>query len=628
MFSRFVACTRRALWALLFITTLCLLVFEVHAESWPYFVWQLHSGDLTRLKPILERAEAYGATEIQLSHDIISVIDKAADDPATAVLTEAVADWCHKHGMTLSVWAKELNIGKNRITQDLDPNGGGKEMWESRRAAYARAFERCPGIDRVVLQFGSTPTELWYVLPTVSEFNSRLWSERVLLTINQVKNVCDAYGKQLDVRDFHHGQTQADAIIEALKHVNGVRVMLKEVPQDWQLYYPLNPMIPLCSHLERIIEFDLGAEYWGTSVVPCPLVDYLYWRVKMLERLGIKGVVIRPERGRNSALDTPNEINIFALSRLVRDTSITPRAIYEAWFTTKYGIPASSPTCSTLIEAYRRLFEACRKMFYVRHHWALEKSSEIPEGLVTSCLHSKNLVQWNPDYKESFDNLVHPTEQTLAEILQEKYEAQETANYALKRITEVEQEYPSASLAQLKQQAQTLAYYAKVWTYITDAIFRSQVYRVSKNPVLAGQLVYDAQALEALAKSPPLAHPNLAPPEKIDAFVQVLRRSLPEDTAPIPLPDPTFFNVHAAYLGRGKASIRWESKPQQDTPVVWYGTRLPNLPDTGKTILSEGQGMFTCILEGLTPNTRYFVRIQCGTKTSGEFDIFTWEDSA
>ena len=60
--------------------------------------------------------------------------------------------------MTAVVWAHEFYVEGNRVCFDpADP------FWESRRSAYRKALQTVPTIDGVVLMYGSSDLEPWYV---------------------------------------------------------------------------------------------------------------------------------------------------------------------------------------------------------------------------------------------------------------------------------------------------------------------------------------------------------------------------------------------------------------------------------------------------------------------------------
>ncbi|MBI2422186.1 MAG: hypothetical protein HYV27_05090 [Candidatus Hydrogenedentes bacterium] len=583
------------------------------------YTWQLHHPDWPRMEDAIRRAAASGATEIQLSHGIIEAVDQIVQDPNTAELVRKTAALCDELGMQTSVWAQELNIGKNQVAQDLDPAGGGAAMWAARQAAYKGAFEAIPSVDRVVLQFGSCPTEIWYVRNDVSAFNAATpCAERIALTIAKVKEVCDAFGKGLDVRTFDHSPEQHRCMQEGLKRVQGVRAMIKEVPQDWQPYYPLDYLIGDVGENESYVEFDLGAEYWGRSAVPFPMVDYLAWRIRAMALRGITGVVVRVERGNDAVLGTLNELNVFAVSALVKDPSASGAAIQDQWITVRFGVAAESREAVVLRGIFRDFFEAGRKMFYVRHHWALEKSSSIPDKVETAMLSMKNLPQWNPEYTEDWKRMKSPDAALVVEIWQEKSEAVALIERAQAQFETVAASLRQADAAVLQEALEDYARYTRLWRAVTDGIFRVPVYRKGKADADQAWLEADARYIESQTEvsGQDLA---LAPKERLASFVKDLRRRFPAcapaDVDAPPLPGPLRMESVS-----GKLQVSWMGAPGLPAAVE-FTTRLPRW-EQHVDVPATADGAQQVTLADLPAQRPLFLRVKTVQGVSGEYWYF------
>lgn len=538
-------------------------------------VWQLHHPDWARMEATIRRAPEFGVTEIQLSHDIVSTVDEIAERPETLNLVRKTIALCDSLGLRVTVWARELNIGFKQINTDLDPQGGGKALWETRRAAYRNAFELCPGLAGVVLQFGSCPTEPWEISDGASAFNANTsCPDRIALITGIVKEVCDAYGKHLDVRDFNHSAAQQQCMRDGFQRISGVRAMIKEVPQDWQVYYPLNPMIGDVGTNESLIEFDLGSEYWGTGKVPFALVDYLSQRMRAMVPRGIVGVVARAERGDDATLGTPNELNLYAMSRLVLDANTPPEAIYAAWMQKRYGLTEGSAESQALIAAFRDSFDAGRKMFYVLGHWALEKGSQIPDAARADCLHFKALPQWDPAWRADWQALATPKPEELARIWQEKSEAIAIASLACAAVESLRGTLKPEDFEVLQQQFRDLVDCAKVWQRVCDGIFRTMPWK--KSPEDLAILEGDARALEAIAESraPSLA---LAPAKRIRSFVADLRGRFPAQPEAREPALNLVSEVQILRAERGTILVKFKTA-QPVVGLVEYGNSLPTLP--------------------------------------------------
>jgi purple acid phosphatase-like protein len=579
----------------------------------PSYGWQLFSANKARVMKNLELAKMHGVSEIRLSHGIIVNIDTINNNPDRAALINGICDFCDKNNMQTYVWAKELNIGKAKVTQDLNPNGGGKAMWAKRQAAYENAFITCPKLDGVVLQFGSCPTEIWYMLP-ISWYNlTTMPSGQLELTINQVQKVCKKYGKKIDIRTFNHSPLEQGFMYNALQKVRGYRAMVKEVPQDWQPYYPFNYLIGNCGDNKCTVEFDLSAEYWGHNRIPFVMTDYLSWRMKEYSKRGISGVVVRIERGGVNVLDSINAVNIYSMTRLVKDADTDPDVILDDWIKQEYNIIKDTPENKSLKKAYRYSFIASCKMFYVLNQWALEKRSSIPESVRSKCLIGKNSPQWDGDYTREWLSLCNPNKEILNRIWQEKTEAVELAEKALAELVKVKEALPDKEYHKLKQGYEKLVYYTKIWRCVADAVFRvkANINDEISQAILAG----DFEELQRLKKETGGNFP-LARGKQIDAFCNDLKKYL-KDQKKTARPDINILsNIKISATKDGKA-VTWQSK-KPGTSLVEWGTKRP-IYDHVVNEQYHGENDHSVILKNLQPGTSYFFRVKTGRNVSGDY---------
>lgn len=605
-------------------TLLLIALATLALASWgeaPHdYGWQLHDRDWDNIRATIERAPEFGVTEIRLSHGIITCIDDIVENPETERIVKDACELAGRRGLKVYVWAKELNIGKRKHDQDLDPEGGGKAMWDARRAAYREAFTRCPGLHGIVLQFGSCPTEVWHIPGRVSEFNARTPNdERVALTIRIVKEVCGEFGKRMDVRTFCHSANELEWARAGIAKVPGVRAMIKEVPQDWQPYYPLNPIIGDVGPNESLIEFDLGAEYWGIGATPFCMVDYLAWRMRAMAPKGIAGAVARVECGSRHALGTPNEANLYALSCLLDNPGQPPAAIWHDWVAKRYGADTETEEGARLVACLRRSFDVGRKMYYVLTAWALEKSSDIPEQVRAACLVSKNSAQWDADFRDGYRELCNPSADTLVRIWQEKEEAIELAARSLADLEAARAALKPGDHEDLRRRMAFQHQCTQVWKYVADAVFRSMLYAKTGKKLDRQILEGDIQALEGLAREMPKDAP-IANPARIALFVEDLRARLPE-CKKAGTPDINVLsNIRAEDVNATEATICWTCAKPAAGRVEW-GSKLPNFDRHAETGAAASEHRVRIL--ALEPGKRYVFRVRIDGNTSGDYVINT-----
>ncbi|MBI4559156.1 MAG: fibronectin type III domain-containing protein [Candidatus Hydrogenedentes bacterium] len=601
---------------------LCVSAVFTFAEPLLDHAWQLHDSDWSVIQRTVERAPAFGVTEIQLSHGVVDAIDEIVEDSETRERVRRASELADQFGIATHVWAHELNIGKNKLDQCLDPEGAGKEMWDQRRAAYRGALRLCPSVDGVVLMFGSCPTEVWHIRGTACEFNARTPNEdRVAMTIQIIREVvCDEFGKKLVVRDFCHSPQQLEWYrLGMLKH-RGLRAMIKEVPQDWQPYYPLNRVIGNVGANDSFIELDLGAEYWGRNHILFCMPDYLARRFSEFAARGITGVVARVECGSDHALDTPNEVNLYALSRLIRDPNVSPETMWRDWVAQRYALAPDSEAGQHLIAALRRSFDVGRKMYYVLDQWALEKSSDIPAEPQAACLIGKNSAQWDPDFTAWYEELRNPSAATLRRIWQEKEEAIELAQTSLDDLAVARVGLRSEDYQDLRARMVHQHRCAQVWKYVTDVVFRKQLFERERRTEDRRLIEFDLRALEALAReTAPTAEP--ANPDRIRAFTAAAAQLLPKIDRAVAPDFNVLSRIRAEEVSGDAATICWTSERKGDGWVEW-GTKLPRFEQHSETEAPWAE-QHRIVITGLQPGTRYVFRVGTGDVISSDYSFTT-----
>ena len=443
--------------------------------------WILTDDHPDTVDEALALAPSYGVSHIQLSHSFIGNIDEIIENPATALMINDVAGRAGALGIRTYVWTHELNADSFIVCFDPDEGTGG--ILDERRRAYREALAAIPEVDGVVLMFGSASVEPWYAAcicpyclsagPLYTPFTSPLPVERLDLIMRAVGEVVvNEMGRELIVRTFIHQPWELDVVGEALRGLTDLEmtVMSKEVPQDWEPYYPHNPLIGDVGDHDQIVEFDLAGEYWGLAKLPFCMPAYLQERIRHQARQGTVGAAARIDRYSNHTFDTPGEVNIHAFTRLLEDPWADVDGIWADWVETEYGLTADSVTSKTLIALLARTFDIGRKMYYVKGFWALKKGSDLPDhGRYAELLGGRSLAKWDADYKPWLRELRWPTEQTLKELFQEKSEAIEMCTRSLDELDSIREAFDPVDYEDIRSRLAHQLRCTEIWRWVTDA---------------------------------------------------------------------------------------------------------------------------------------------------------------
>ena len=550
----------------------------------PTYGWILMDTDREHLSDMLELTAEFGIDHVQLSHSLIMNIDEINEDDARAQLLQDVAQEAHALGLEVYVWAHEF-YGESFVLC-FDPEDS---LWGRRRDAYRDALERIPEIDGVMLMFGSAETEPWYSLcmcdwceenePTGNQLLSWMYprpAERLRMIYDAVGGVVmDEFGKKLRVRTFMHQPLEIAWLRDSLDESTdpGLMVMSKDVPQDWQPYYPHNPLIGDIGPRHQIVEMDLGNEYWGKSKILNAQVDYLFYRYTHDRAMGTLGAAARIERGADHALGTPNEINLYAFSRLVPDETVTPDQVYREWFDQRYGIGEAEPAADTLKTIFRQSHYAMRKMYYTLGQWTMIKGSDVPDqARYPEQLWARCSGFYDPTWLGLFGSLVIPDEQTLRDLWQEGAESRELAadNRALLETIEGSFDDP-ADYAQLHEMLAFHIDLAEVWQLMIDTTYR-YVYSVLGHPEQNDYLEFNARRLLELADEIEAnwgAGADLMSPSRVRDFVADLRQGVPLQPEALEYAPPALSDIAAEPLGAGVYHVTWASSEATSSWVEW-----------------------------------------------------------
>jgi hypothetical protein len=565
----------------------------------PSYGWILMDTDRTHISWVIGQTSDFGIDNVQLSHGLIMDIDQINEDEAKAELLQGIAQEAHAEGLEVWVWAHEFYDESLSICFDPEDS-----IWERRKNAYRDALERIPEIDGVVLMFGSADMEPWYALclcdwcadnePTGNALLAMLYprpADRARMVYDAVGQVVmGEAGKKLRMRTFLHQPLEVAWLRASLTEGDtdpGLMVMSKDVPQDWQPYYPHNPLIGDVGPRHQIIEMDLGNEYWGHNAILNGQVDYIYYRYTYDRAAGARGGAARIERGSAHSFGTPNEINIYAFSRLLQDENATPDQVYREWFTARYGIAGNSPAADTLKAIFRNSHYAMRKSYYTLGQWTLVKGSDVPDSArYPAQLWSRCAAFYDLDWLGRFGELVFPNATTLRELWQEGAESREIAADNLAALESIEPSFTDPDdYTELHDMLRLQVDMAEVWQLVAFTTFRfaSEMFA---SPEEDEVLEWCARRLTELADQIEATwgvNVPLIAPSGIREFVADLREGVPalpnaEEYAP-----PLVADVEAEDLGGGEYRITWTSS-EPTTGWVEWSRDLPIYDGVGEEV--------------------------------------------
>jgi len=294
-----------------------------------------HRGRVDKNLVKLASQLGFNGVQVQLEgSNIQGIRDFAARDRK-----EHIVDYCHAHGMKVTVWVRELS---DLPTED-DPDYLGpvdvdnQELWDVIDQRYEWILgQALPWVDGLVLtvvetQFNATEAAVMQKLVTL------------------INGKCRKYGKSLTVRTFVWKPEELEGVMEAIQGLpDDILVMSKIVPQDWQMRAGNAAEIGAVGGHRQIVEFDAAGEYFLSDNVANCMVERLKSQFDYAVAKGAEGVCVRVDRFDASVLWTPNEVNVWALGLLASGASGTTEDIWQRWASYRYGEKAAPAVIAAL----------------------------------------------------------------------------------------------------------------------------------------------------------------------------------------------------------------------------------------------------------------------------------------
>jgi len=601
------------------------------AAPLPFNGWTLTHNDMAYNLSVLDRMPDYGVTHVQLSHNIVTRIDQF-EDPAVVDRVKTLANRIHAHGGDAIVWAQELSEDLQiLVCYDLD-----SDDMQARMQAYRDALTKVPEIDGVMISFGSAPTEPYYTVPTCGGYLAP--KERYKAIIEAVSRVVmDEFGKQVYVRTFFHKGFEIPFMRAALAETERpVIAMSKSEPNDFEPYYPVNPLVGDVGAHPQFLELDCAGEYWGRGAIPFVAVEYFAQRHHEAQHRSANadsnfiGSTCRVDRYEYSAINTLNEANLWAQTQLVQNPDGDWQDALHSFITTRYGLAKNTTAHRRLFDIMRRTYWIGRKMYYAKGEWAFKKGSDLPSSNADalSLQIDKSIMQWDAAYAPIALSVMAPARQTVLELLQEKHEAIELAQRNLDALPALRSALDTGTYAQLHTLLQKQRVATEIWFNMAGALFGNRSLTIGSSAWVAWHLDELTRLADALDNGtyPQIIDPYPFPSADIREFVDSIR-STPLSGAPTPPQWLQIGGIDVVSTQRDSAEVVWQATAgtrywvELSQQLPGYTQQYPYDVDI------TADGPVHLVIPDLQPRTPYWFRIRAERDNqkmvSGDYTLWT-----
>ncbi|MFQ3549424.1 MAG: hypothetical protein SNJ70_06700 [Armatimonadota bacterium] len=470
------------------------IVFSTALEAKPmkYRVWQLQDYNMDHIKRMIDMAAEQHVNRIQISHHIVMSAEQILDNPKRVEDFNQICKWAHEKNIKVDFWTHELDGVPDDLMVDGKVNLDDDRIWDFVREKYKKVFELCPELDGVVLTMHETGFKIFDDSQVSSSEPANV---RITKLIDHMGEVMQELGKDYFVRTFVYEPWQLEYMEKGIKDAeSNFVVMSKEVPHDWQPFYPNNPVIGNVGDREQIVEWDLGHEFTGLSTIPYINIDYFKKRFDYGIEKGTVGLVFRIERHKWRAVDTPNQMLIDLFTKLMLVPTLDPHKQYMYMLEDRYGKEAAP----YLYSAFLRTGDIIKKGMYVLGYWITDHSILPSYNYASATLVRRSTAKWDPSTKEIGDELLNPTIQTIIKIQNEKDEAIAAAEMSIADV-KAAREYLSKEdhdyLLEIFERSKAMAV---VWKSFMEVFFGMSVYKSTGSKFDRSFLETAANRLEIL----------------------------------------------------------------------------------------------------------------------------------
>jgi hypothetical protein len=439
----------------------------------PYRAWQFHVLNVPYVTATMKLASQYDVNTVVFSHEMIGYASQLFDGTDRGEKLRQLAIEAHKNHLRAWIWVREFQnvpeqFVENKVVQ-LDRPG----LWEWLAARYEQLFQKYPEFDGLMLTFHETQYKIFDDKQVRSALSM---PDRFAKMINTIEAVCNRNKKDFIVRSFLYEPEEMEWFKEGYAKTSPrVIVQTKCEPHDWDPFYPNDAMIGAFPGRKQIIEFDGSAEFFGKNRIPFTQPEYFErrWRYDLAQP-GVVGYNLRLDHGGYDAIHTPNEINIYAMTRYTADPKVTGEQIWKEWTEKHYGLRAAAGVEAAL----KPSFDIANLAYYALEFWITDHSSLPTFNYAEGHLGSRTMAKWypnDPHWKEMEEKLIHPDPALLEAILAEKDEAIAKAHGSLLSLEKVRPNLTPDQYSDLYWRLALLERTAVVWKLHAEAFFGYKV---------------------------------------------------------------------------------------------------------------------------------------------------------
>lgn len=551
------------------------------------------------------KAEEYGVTQIQLGGDILQAVDDLILNPEKRNYVQRFAQQMNAENIEVLVNSREIHLEGRTFLFDKEA-----PLVAARQAAYRKALTLIPELDGVVLTFSGALLPPWDAAAPEGMTQISV-PERIRFLIDTIRPVVvDELGKRLYVRLEGDTPQQVEWIAAALSEYNDDNLVVILPPADSSNLASLYGRFAGKPHM---VNLDLtGAQFGGPRILASLGDRFEDWKA-LRNQDAVRGAVVQVYGKTGSALNSPNEINLYLFSKTGDAVSPDRKSVESEWIQKRYGFDPMTREESLMAAIFDRSAAVNKKMALVNNslRFAVNGNLPDPESWNLQDLGTQSGAM-TPEQEHFHRQLINPEKQTLIDLDQESYEAVDSINKSLADLESMRQQLHENDYNDLLQRLQLQRLLAEIFQYGKQSVWGFTLWKKTRDEDEALFLEAHLQKMEQLASALEERYgANVEPgnPTRIRKWVERIRKEFPRVI--MGWKERTWNQIKDVVIqqtGPGNVEIRWNTtQPAKSNFFI-----TSQLPIFDRMISSAAYPTTThkTALSDLEGGKTYFIKIQ------------------
>ncbi|HTL52664.1 MAG TPA: hypothetical protein VL860_08835 [Planctomycetota bacterium] len=248
------------------------------------------------------------------------------------------------------------------------PNLESPVLWDFITHRFEEAYAALPDLSGIILTMQESDIPIYHLMEDPKERVH--WTRKMYDHINAVHK---RLKRKWILRTFAWREWEYSTVFQALQGFDPeVVVEMKAEPMDWQMFYPHEWMTSKLADRKKVVEMDLGGNFWGECEIPSVSALHYAGQIKFAAEHGCLGAVLRCDRSGGHTFDKPMEANVAVAAELLKNPNADALAVERAWLEKTYGeaqAEAVKEICDIGWEVTKRMYFVDGSFFFHHLYW-------------------------------------------------------------------------------------------------------------------------------------------------------------------------------------------------------------------------------------------------------------------